>query len=74
MILPGRGHARHNQPGSEEMLYVISGEGEQMVEDDAEHRLGAVRIVAIYAPGGPAAFLRGLPECTVVPAGELPRR
>ena len=29
---------------------------------------------AIYAPGGPEAFLRSLPDCTIVPAGELPQR
>ena len=31
---PGQGHARHNHPGSEEIIFVISGKGEQMVEDD----------------------------------------
>lgn len=30
---PGQGHARHNHPGAEEIIFVISGEGEQMVED-----------------------------------------
>jgi oxalate decarboxylase/phosphoglucose isomerase-like protein (cupin superfamily) len=29
----GQGHTRHNHPGSEEIIFVISGEGEQMVED-----------------------------------------
>ncbi len=29
---PGQGHARHNHPGAEEIIFVISGEGEQMVE------------------------------------------
>jgi oxalate decarboxylase/phosphoglucose isomerase-like protein (cupin superfamily) len=32
---PGQGHSRHNHPGSEEIIFVISGNGEQMVEDDA---------------------------------------
>ncbi len=32
---PGLGHARHNHPGAEEILFVISGEGEQMIEDAA---------------------------------------
>ena len=32
---PGQGHARHNHPGAEEIIFVISGHGEQMVEDDA---------------------------------------
>ena len=29
----GQGHSRHNHPGAEEIIFVISGEGEQMVED-----------------------------------------
>ena len=33
VLLPGRGHDRHNHPESEEILYVLSGEGEQMVDD-----------------------------------------
>lgn len=31
----GQGHARHNHPGSEEIIFVIAGEGEQMVEDES---------------------------------------
>ena len=30
---PVQGHTRHNHPGAEEIIYVISGHGEQMVED-----------------------------------------
>ncbi|WP_127520080.1 cupin domain-containing protein [Mesorhizobium sp. Z1-4] len=30
----GQGHARHNHPGAEEIIFVISGTGEQMVEDE----------------------------------------
>lgn len=96
---PGKGHLRHNHPGSEEILYVISGEGDQMVEDDEGLAMNRhvragdmvfipagvyhgtentgwepMRILAIYAPGGPEAFLRGLPDCRIVPAGELPKR
>ena len=33
VLLPGQGHSRHNHPDSEEILYVLSGEGEQMVND-----------------------------------------
>jgi oxalate decarboxylase/phosphoglucose isomerase-like protein (cupin superfamily) len=33
ILLPGRGHVRHNHPQSEEILYVLSGIGEQMVDD-----------------------------------------
>ena len=32
---PGQGHARHNHPGAEEIIFVIFGQGEQMVEDEA---------------------------------------
>jgi oxalate decarboxylase/phosphoglucose isomerase-like protein (cupin superfamily) len=96
---PGKGHARHNHPGSDEILYVISGEGEQMVEDDGGKPMTRhvkagdmvyipegvfhstvnttwepMRILAIYCPGGPEAFLRSLPDCTIVPPGELPAR
>jgi oxalate decarboxylase/phosphoglucose isomerase-like protein (cupin superfamily) len=33
VLLPGKGHDRHNHPESEEILYVLSGEGEQIVDD-----------------------------------------
>ncbi len=32
---PGKGHDRHNHPGVEEILYVLEGKGEQMVETTA---------------------------------------
>ncbi len=32
---PGQGHARHNHPASEQLIFVIGGEGEMMIEDDA---------------------------------------
>lgn len=31
---PKGGHGRHNHPGAEEIIHVISGHGEQMVEDE----------------------------------------
>lgn len=31
---PGQGHARHNHPEAEEVIHVLSGTGEQMVEDE----------------------------------------
>lgn len=96
LLEPGRGHTRHNHPGVEEILYVVSGEGEQMVEvPDGEGKLRPERrqvsagmlvhipadvyhetvntgweplkLVAIYAPPGPEAILRAMPDCTVVP-------
>jgi len=33
VLLPGQGHERHNHPDSDEILYFLSGEGEQMVDD-----------------------------------------
>lgn len=41
LLEPGRGHTRHNHPGAEEILYIVSGEGEQMVEVPDEQ--GGVR-------------------------------
>jgi oxalate decarboxylase/phosphoglucose isomerase-like protein (cupin superfamily) len=38
LLLPGQGHARHNHPTSEEILYVLSGEGEQMLDRDGDER------------------------------------
>jgi oxalate decarboxylase/phosphoglucose isomerase-like protein (cupin superfamily) len=34
-VAPGSGHARHNHPGAEEIILVIEGVGQQMVEDEA---------------------------------------
>ena len=34
ILEPGKGHTRHNHPGTEEILYFISGTGEQLVEDE----------------------------------------
>jgi oxalate decarboxylase/phosphoglucose isomerase-like protein (cupin superfamily) len=33
VLQPGRGHDRHNHPDAEEILYVLSGEGQQMLDD-----------------------------------------
>lgn len=33
---PGKGHERHNHPGVEEILYVLSGTGEQTVDIGGE--------------------------------------
>ena len=34
-VPPGMGHTRDNHPGAEEIIYVLEGAGEQMVEDEA---------------------------------------
>ena len=50
VLQPGRGHDRHNHPESEEILYVLSGEGEQMLDD---HEPFAVNPGdTIYVPTG----------------------
>lgn len=96
ILKPGKGHERHNHPGVEEVLYVISGVGEQTVDThnggepfmieagDTIHIPADVfhstvnkgweplKLVAIYSPHGPEKILRDLPDCTVVPAGEIP--
>lgn len=92
ILRPGKGHTRHNHPGVEEILYVVSGVGEQMVADerqpvapgdlihippDVDHETvntgwEELKILAIYAPPGPETELRSLPECTILPPGELP--
>jgi oxalate decarboxylase/phosphoglucose isomerase-like protein (cupin superfamily) len=48
VLLPGQGHDRHNHPESEEVLYVLSGEGEQMVADEAPFPVQAGS--TIYVP------------------------
>ena len=35
-LAPGKGHDRHNHPGVEEILYVLSGQGVQMAEIDGQ--------------------------------------
>jgi oxalate decarboxylase/phosphoglucose isomerase-like protein (cupin superfamily) len=97
ILAPGKGHERHNHPGVEEILYVVTGEGRQMIDIGGEkwEALGAgdlvhippdiyhatintgwepLKLIAVYSPPGPEAFLRTLPGCTIVPPGELPER
>ena len=33
VLLPGKGHERHNHPDADEILYVLAGAGDQMVDD-----------------------------------------
>jgi oxalate decarboxylase/phosphoglucose isomerase-like protein (cupin superfamily) len=44
----GKGHERHNHPGSEEIIYVVSGSGEQMVDDQEPVKVSAG--ASIYIP------------------------
>jgi oxalate decarboxylase/phosphoglucose isomerase-like protein (cupin superfamily) len=52
ILLPGKGHDRHNHPESEEILYVLSGEGEQMLDDGGENRFPVKAGDTIYVPTG----------------------
>jgi oxalate decarboxylase/phosphoglucose isomerase-like protein (cupin superfamily) len=97
LLAPGKGHVRHNHPGVEEILYVVSGQGLQMVETaegrpvrhpvspgmlvhipaDVYHETintgwEPLKLIAIYGPHGPEAYLRSLPDCQVIPPGHLP--
>jgi oxalate decarboxylase/phosphoglucose isomerase-like protein (cupin superfamily) len=47
-LAQGKGHARHNHPGSEEIIYVVLGEGEQMVDDQPPVTVGPGS--SIYIP------------------------
>jgi oxalate decarboxylase/phosphoglucose isomerase-like protein (cupin superfamily) len=47
-LASGKGHARHNHPGSEEIIYVVSGRGEQMVDDQPAVEVGPG--TSIYIP------------------------
>lgn len=33
IVMPGKGHTRHNHPDAEEIIYVLSGEAEQILDD-----------------------------------------
>lgn len=46
-LRPGEGHLRHNHPGSEEILFIIRGTGEQMVETDLEENGGEPRFFPV---------------------------
>jgi oxalate decarboxylase/phosphoglucose isomerase-like protein (cupin superfamily) len=50
VLQPGKGHDRHNHPESEEILYVLSGEGDQMLGDGEPFAVKAGD--SIYVPTG----------------------
>ena len=39
ILLPGKGHDRHNHPDADEILYILAGEGDQMVDDGEPRRV-----------------------------------
>lgn len=50
VLLPGRGHERHNHPDADEVLYILSGDGEQMLDDGEPFPVHPGR--AVYIPTG----------------------
>lgn len=50
VLLPGKGHDRHNHPEAEEILYVLTGQGKQMVADGEPFDVRAGDV--IYIPTG----------------------
>ena len=50
VLLPGQGHERHNHPDSDEILYILSGQGEQMVDDSETFPVHAGQ--AVWIPKG----------------------
>lgn len=40
-LAAGKGHVRHNHPTADEIIYVISGEGDQMLDDKETVRVTA---------------------------------
>jgi oxalate decarboxylase/phosphoglucose isomerase-like protein (cupin superfamily) len=48
VLLPGKGHERHNHPDAGEILYILAGRGEQMVDDGEPFEVQAGQ--AIYIP------------------------
>jgi oxalate decarboxylase/phosphoglucose isomerase-like protein (cupin superfamily) len=49
-LQPGEGHERHNHPDSNEIIFVLSGEGTQMLNDEDPVEIGAGD--CIYIPEG----------------------
>ena len=50
VLLPGEGHERHNHPDSDEILYILAGRGEQMVDDSDTFGIGPGQ--AVFIPKG----------------------
>jgi quercetin dioxygenase-like cupin family protein len=49
VMQPGEGHGRHNHPGSEEVLYVLSGSGVQEIDGEPPFEVGPGDVIHIPA-------------------------
>ncbi|WP_136590884.1 cupin domain-containing protein [Salinigranum halophilum] len=56
--------------GAGEMVYIPAGVEHGTVNTGWE----TLTLLAVYAPPGPEDVLADLPDCTIVPAGEIPTR
>jgi oxalate decarboxylase/phosphoglucose isomerase-like protein (cupin superfamily) len=50
VVFPNKGHARHDHPDADELIYVVSGVGEQMINDAAPFKVAAGDM--FYIPKG----------------------
>ena len=50
VLEPGQGHDRHNHPDADEILFIMGGEGEQMLDDEERVTVGPGAM--IYVPRG----------------------
>jgi oxalate decarboxylase/phosphoglucose isomerase-like protein (cupin superfamily) len=50
VLEPGKGHDRHNHPDADEILFFLSGQGDQMLDDHAPVRVGPG--ASVYVPRG----------------------
>lgn len=47
VLQPGQGHERHNHPEADEILFILSGEGEQMLDDEEPVTVGPGAMIHI---------------------------
>src|SRR3954468_7047603 len=73
VLLPGQGHERHNHPDADEILYVLSGTGDQMVDDAQTFPIHAGQTVWIARARSPSTLNTGGEPMTLLaiyaPAG-----
>jgi len=50
VLQPGKGHERHNHPDADEILFFLSGEGDQMLDDEEPVAVGPGD--SVYVPRG----------------------
>ena len=50
VVAPGKGHTRHNHPNADEVIFVISGQADQMLDDEPPIPIGPG--ASVYIPRG----------------------